>query len=463
MYSFPTCKQPEQSAKWVLNSPGYDILTHNKQTLFDSSLNKLWTPDLRKGKLLDFLPDVVLNQLRVDSRKLIVVVQEPLDVREHCPNQSLHGWTGSQVFRLRLRFHTLGQLRDAADLQKQSPVSLVEAGLSICQHCGSSFGTTAWFHFSWLSVIRSDPNVGGGVPMFPLLLLWETFFSARGRLSRQRLRCLKTFSSSLLSGIMGLRAKLTQLSLVGKTFLSDTIPVKTAKTAFFTAHLICPSHFILPVYCFLSAYNSAWHCLILNEHDLKTNSLSTQLIAALLIILHQICRNSLCSSSLQHKLRSLVGLRSSDYKNDEHNVDVLLTLQRGAEITIKDVLNIIFLFSSSANYTFLGCWTQKDILSFTLDSMSVFPDFEQKCSWDANRWRALRYSQKQKTGSFHVPTESGIEHRHILQHLSSWYGRWSADQLQQSHILIDVGTVVHIHDLDNDIAQRKCLGYEMNL
>lgn len=56
--------------------------------------------------------------------------------------------------------------------------------------------------------------------------------------------------------------------------------------------------------------------------------------------------------------RSLVGLRSADYKNNEHNehhVDALLTLQCGAETTIKVVLKIIFLFSSSANYTLLGC------------------------------------------------------------------------------------------------------------
>lgn len=37
---------------------------------------------------------------------------------------------------------------------------------------------------------------------------------------------------------MGLRAKLTQLSLVGKTFLSDTIPVRKTKTAFFIDDLL---------------------------------------------------------------------------------------------------------------------------------------------------------------------------------------------------------------------------------
>lgn len=61
----------------------------------------------------------------------------------------------------------------------------------------------------------------------------------------------------------------------------------------------------------------------------------------------------------------------------------------------------------------------------------------------------MRYSLKQKTGSFHVPTEAGIEHRHILQHFSSWYGRRCADQFQQSHILIHVRTAVHIEQLDN--------------
>lgn len=74
--------------------------------------------------------------------------------------------------------------------------------------------------------------------MFPLPLLWEAFFSGGGKLSRQMLQCLKTFSSSLLSGIMGLRAKLTQLSLVGKTFLSDTIPVKKKKKKQFYSLLI---------------------------------------------------------------------------------------------------------------------------------------------------------------------------------------------------------------------------------
>lgn len=69
------------------------------------------------------------------------------------------------------------------------------------------------------------------IPKFPVLLLRAVFFSAGGRLSRQTCLCgLKIFSSSLLSGIMGLRARLTQLlSFVGKTFLSDTIPEHKAK------------------------------------------------------------------------------------------------------------------------------------------------------------------------------------------------------------------------------------------
>lgn len=84
-----------------------------------------------------------------------MVVQEPLDVRDHGPNQCLHGWAGSQVLSLRLRFNALGQLTDLADLpQKQSSGPLVEAVLSLLQHCGSSFSITAWFNFFWLPVIR---------------------------------------------------------------------------------------------------------------------------------------------------------------------------------------------------------------------------------------------------------------------------------------------------------------------
>lgn len=80
--------------------------------------------------MLDFLFDVVLNQLRVDSRKLIMVVQEPLDVRDHSANHSLHGWTGSQALSQRLQFNTHGQLTDPTDLKKQSSVPHVEAGFS---------------------------------------------------------------------------------------------------------------------------------------------------------------------------------------------------------------------------------------------------------------------------------------------------------------------------------------------
>lgn len=89
------------------------------------------------------------------------------------------------------------------------------------------------------------------------------------------------------------------------------------------------------------------HGIVLNEHDQKTcspNNLTLDLQKFTLQLI-----------SLQRKLRSLVGLRSSDYKNNEHYVGALLTVQRGAEITIKDVLKIVFLLSSSANYTFLGC------------------------------------------------------------------------------------------------------------
>lgn len=102
--------------------------------------------------MLDFLFDVVLNQLRVDSRKLIMVAQEPLDVRDHSANHSLHGWTGSQALSQRLRFNTHGQLTDPADLKKQSSVPHVEVGLSFCEHYGSSISTTALFNFFWLSV-----------------------------------------------------------------------------------------------------------------------------------------------------------------------------------------------------------------------------------------------------------------------------------------------------------------------
>lgn len=119
-----------------------------------SLLNKSWTPDLSKVKLLDFLSDVVLNQLRVDARKLRMVVQEPLDVRDHSANHSLHGWTGSQALSLRLWFNTRGQLTDSADLQKQSSAPLVESGFGISQHYGSNISTTALFNFFWLSVIK---------------------------------------------------------------------------------------------------------------------------------------------------------------------------------------------------------------------------------------------------------------------------------------------------------------------
>lgn len=63
----------------------------------------------------------------------------------------------------------------------------------------------------------------------PVLFLWPGFLSAGGRYSRQiSLWCLKTFSRSLLSDIIGLQARLTHLSLVGKTFLSDTMPADEA-------------------------------------------------------------------------------------------------------------------------------------------------------------------------------------------------------------------------------------------
>lgn len=75
--------------------------------------------------------------------------------------------------------------------------------------------------------------------------------------------------------------------------------------------------------------------------------------------------------------------------------------------------------------------------------------------------KPMRYTLKQKTGSFHVPTEYGIEHRHILQHFSSRYGRRWADQFQQTHILIHIGTVVRIQQLDSLMKLYKGNGQDM--
>lgn len=143
------------------------------------------------------------------------------------------------------------------------------------------------------------------VPLFPLLFLWEAFFSGGGRLSRQMLQSLKTFSSSLLSGIRGLRAKVTQLSLVGKIFLSDTIPVQKESGKSFLPHCLYflfspPGFHILSVYCFNSTYtNVIGHCIVLYEHDVKNHLFSKKL--------NLTYRNALCSwFSLQHMLRSLV-------------------------------------------------------------------------------------------------------------------------------------------------------------
>lgn len=231
--------------------------------------------------------------------------------------------------------------------------------------------------------------------MFPLPLLWKAFFSGGGRLSRQMLQCLKTFSSSLLSGIMGLRSKLTQLTLVGNTFLSNNIPIQKTKTTLVTAKLcvrgVLPGFFILPVYWCLSTYSSVNAlCIVLNEHDVKTlSSFHTTNGSTPNNLTLGLQKFTLQLISLQHMLRSLVGLRSSEDKNNEHYVEGFLTLQRWAEITIKHVLNIVLLYPSSANYTFLSCLTQKNIFFFTLGIISVFSDFEQNCSCHANRWEEL--------------------------------------------------------------------------
>lgn len=80
-----------------------------------------------------------------------MVVQEPLDVRDHSANHSLHGWTRSQALSLRLRFNTHEQLTDSTDLQKQSSVPLVESRFGIY---GSNISIRALFNFFWLSVIK---------------------------------------------------------------------------------------------------------------------------------------------------------------------------------------------------------------------------------------------------------------------------------------------------------------------
>lgn len=177
-----------------------------------------------------------------------MVVKEPLDVGYHGANHGLHRWTGSQILSLWLSLDTLGQLTDPADLQEQRSVPLVEG-----RHSVSSFshhykynnidqqsgfvcepGLCLYNLFYWvLSKVKSTHITVAvfSIPQLPVLLLWAVVFSAGGRLSRQIcLWGLNTFSSSLLSAIMGLRARFTQLlSLVGKTLLSDTIPEHKAK------------------------------------------------------------------------------------------------------------------------------------------------------------------------------------------------------------------------------------------
>lgn len=116
------------------------------------------------------------------------------------------------------------------------------------------------------------------------------------------------------------------------------------------------------------------------------------------------------------------------------------------------------LFSWSAVPWTVHFWAVKtkkktDCASFTLASIiSAF--LEQSYSWAANRWDINQWG-------FHVPTKIGVEHWHILQHFSSWHGRRWADQFQQTHILIHVGTAVCIQQLDSLIKSCKGNGSVM--
>lgn len=83
--------------------------------------------DLCEGEVLDFICYVPVGQLCVDFGQLVVVVEEPLDVRDDRAHHGLHGRTRPQALSHRLRFDALGKQTDAADIQERTSVLLVES------------------------------------------------------------------------------------------------------------------------------------------------------------------------------------------------------------------------------------------------------------------------------------------------------------------------------------------------
>lgn len=67
-----------------------------------------------------------------------------------------------------------------------------------------------------------------------------------------------------------------------------------------------------------------------------------------------------------------------------------------------------------------------------------------------NRWDRVKNCEtpSEKASATKALTEFGEQYGHILQHCSGRYGNRGADQLQQTHVLLHVGTVIDVQALD---------------
>lgn len=66
-----------------------------------------------------------------------------------------------------------------------------------------------------------------------------------------------------------------------------------------------------------------------------------------------------------------------------------------------------------------------------------------------NRWDRVKNCEtpSEKASATKALTEFGVQYGHILQHFSGRYGNRGADQLQQTHVLLHVGTVIDVQAL----------------
>lgn len=149
MYSFPTCekKNKKQSSLYALFSPplkGHDAIASNdsagtaaKPGMANIKSRRLWTRRahayLTEAQWLDLLGNSTLFQVFVYFSELVVLVDEPLDVRDEVTHQVLHSRTRPVVLRLGFSGDTLGEFLHATDLQKQLTVSLTEGQLLLMQ------------------------------------------------------------------------------------------------------------------------------------------------------------------------------------------------------------------------------------------------------------------------------------------------------------------------------------------